>query len=47
MRRLADTNIDADPKTGTRTRISTTYQIHAVPAFLMRPEPKVASKPVS
>jgi hypothetical protein len=32
----ADTDIDADPKTGKRTRISETYQLAAVPAFLTR-----------
>jgi hypothetical protein len=32
----ADTDIDADPKTHRRTRVSQTYQIDAVPAFLNR-----------
>jgi hypothetical protein len=36
MRRLADTDIDRDPETGARTRISQTYLIRAVPAFLTR-----------
>jgi hypothetical protein len=35
MRRLADTDIDKDPVTGMRTRISATYQISGVPAFIM------------
>lgn len=34
LKRLADTDIDKDPKTAERTRISQTYQILAVPAFL-------------
>ena len=34
MVKLADTDIDKDPKTGIRTRISSTYQIGAVPAFV-------------
>jgi len=32
----ADTDLDADPKTHRRTRISQTYQIEAVPAYLRR-----------
>jgi hypothetical protein len=32
----ADTDIDADPKTHLRTRISQTYQVEATPAFLIR-----------
>ena len=39
LRRVADTDLDADPKTGARTRISHTYLIRAVPAFLAQPEP--------
>lgn len=42
MRRLADTDLDADSRTGVRTRISTTYQIRAVPAFLSYPDKRVA-----
>jgi hypothetical protein len=34
----ADTDIDADPKTHRRTRISQTYQIEAVPAYLRHVE---------
>ena len=34
MVKLADTDIDKDPKTGIRTRISSTYQIGAIPAFV-------------
>ena len=43
LRRLADTDIDKDPHTGARTRISQTYLIRAVPAFLASP----TAKPVS
>jgi hypothetical protein len=32
----ADTDIDLDPKTGSRTRISQTYQLEGTPAFLTR-----------
>ncbi len=35
LQKSADTDIDAAPKTGVRTRISQTYQVHAVPAFLI------------
>ena len=38
LRQQADTDIDADPTTGARTRISQTYLIRAVPAFLVRSE---------
>ena len=44
MLKLADTDIDKDPETGIRTRISSTYQIGAVPAFVKRLDTK---KPVS
>ena len=43
MRRLADTDIDAEPKTGARMRISTTYQIRGVPAHLSIPEKRTAA----
>lgn len=36
LKRMADTDIDKDRKTGERTRISQTYLIRAVPAFLAR-----------
>jgi hypothetical protein len=44
MVRLADTDIDKDPVTGMRTRISSTYQLGAVPAFVRTRD---NSKPVS
>jgi hypothetical protein len=36
LQKNADSDIDIDPDTGKRTRISETYQISAVPAFLNR-----------
>jgi hypothetical protein len=36
LQKHADTDIDLDPKTGKRTRISQTYQLSAVPAYLTR-----------
>ena len=36
LQKNADTDIDRDPKTRQRTRISQTYQLSAVPAFLAR-----------
>lgn len=37
MLKLADTDIDKDSQTGTRTRISATYQLGGIPAFLRFP----------
>lgn len=34
LRKYADSDIDIDPKTGNRTRISQTYQVLGVPAFV-------------
>ncbi len=39
MLELADTDIDRNAQAGKRTRISTTYQIGAVPAFIRSPDP--------
>jgi hypothetical protein len=36
LQKYADTDIDLDPKTHKRTRISQTYQLEAAPAFLTR-----------
>jgi hypothetical protein len=44
LRRLADTDIDKDAKTGTRTRISQTYLMRAVPAYVLPLDQKVAAK---
>lgn len=44
LRKRADSDLDADPKTGARRRISQTYLIRAVPAFLARAEPEAAAQ---
>ena len=36
LQKNADTDIDLEPKTGKRTRISQTYQLAAMPAYLHR-----------
>lgn len=43
LHQQADTDIDKDPKTDRRTRISNTFQIRAVPAFLAKA--KLAASP--
>ena len=44
LQKGADTDIDAVPTTGVRTRISQTYQVHAVPAFLIEAPRAQAAK---